>query len=165
MTLTKRQKEVLDFLVSFVNKHGYSPSFEEIAPRAAADLAGHRAQAHHHARTQRIRPARLQPEPLDRGYATAQAGARAGARAPQSWSCRWPGASPRAVRSRPSRSRETFSLGEFARADSSFVLAGEGQFDDRRPHSGRRLSSWSSRRRSRIRAKSSWRLSAATKPR
>src|ERR1700752_1137221 len=31
MTLTKRQKEVLDFLVTFVNKHGYSPSFEEIA--------------------------------------------------------------------------------------------------------------------------------------
>ena len=31
MTLTKRQKEVLDFLVAFVNKHGYSPSFEEMA--------------------------------------------------------------------------------------------------------------------------------------
>ena len=31
MTLTKRQKEVLDFLVGFSNKHGYSPSFEEIA--------------------------------------------------------------------------------------------------------------------------------------
>jgi len=31
MTLTKRQKEVLDYLVSFLNKHGYSPSFEEIA--------------------------------------------------------------------------------------------------------------------------------------
>src|ERR1700676_4168135 len=31
MTLTKRQKEVLDFLVSFHNKHGYSPSFEEMA--------------------------------------------------------------------------------------------------------------------------------------
>src|SRR5260370_41642571 len=31
MTLTKRQKEVLDFLVAFMNKHGYSPSFEEIA--------------------------------------------------------------------------------------------------------------------------------------
>src|ERR1700758_3623469 len=31
MTLTKRQKEVLDFLVGFVNKNGYSPSFEEIA--------------------------------------------------------------------------------------------------------------------------------------
>ena len=31
MTLTKRQKQVLDFLVGFLNKHGYSPSFEEIA--------------------------------------------------------------------------------------------------------------------------------------
>ena len=31
MALTKRQKEVLDFLVSFLNKHGYAPSFEEIA--------------------------------------------------------------------------------------------------------------------------------------
>ncbi len=31
MTLTKRQKEVLDSLVGFINKHGYSPSFEEIA--------------------------------------------------------------------------------------------------------------------------------------
>ena len=31
MALTKRQKEVLDYLVGFINKHGYSPSFEEIA--------------------------------------------------------------------------------------------------------------------------------------
>jgi repressor LexA len=31
MALTKRQKEVLDYLVAFLNKHGYSPSFEEIA--------------------------------------------------------------------------------------------------------------------------------------
>lgn len=31
MALTKRQKEVLDFLVTFLNKNGYSPSFEEIA--------------------------------------------------------------------------------------------------------------------------------------
>ena len=31
MALTKRQKEVLDYLVSFINKNGYSPSFEEIA--------------------------------------------------------------------------------------------------------------------------------------
>lgn len=30
MPLTKRQKEVLDYLVSFENKHGYAPSFEEI---------------------------------------------------------------------------------------------------------------------------------------
>jgi len=31
MTLTKRQKEVLNYLVGFMNKNGYSPSFEEIA--------------------------------------------------------------------------------------------------------------------------------------
>jgi repressor LexA len=31
MALTKRQKEVLDYLVTFMNRHGYSPSFEEIA--------------------------------------------------------------------------------------------------------------------------------------
>src|ERR1700752_5228264 len=30
MALTKRQKEVLDYLVSFETKHGYAPSFEEI---------------------------------------------------------------------------------------------------------------------------------------
>src|SRR5450755_1290385 len=30
-TLTKRQKQVLDYLVGFLNKHGYAPSFDEIA--------------------------------------------------------------------------------------------------------------------------------------
>jgi repressor LexA len=30
MALTRRQKEVYDFLSQFVDKHGYSPSFEEI---------------------------------------------------------------------------------------------------------------------------------------
>ncbi len=31
MALTRRQKEVYDFISEFVDKHGYSPSFEEIA--------------------------------------------------------------------------------------------------------------------------------------
>jgi repressor LexA len=31
VSLTKRQKEVLNYLVGFLNKNGYSPSFEEIA--------------------------------------------------------------------------------------------------------------------------------------
>ncbi len=31
MALTRRQKELLDFLVQFVEKNGYSPSYEEIA--------------------------------------------------------------------------------------------------------------------------------------
>jgi repressor LexA len=30
MALTRRQKQVLDFLMSFINRQGYSPSFEEI---------------------------------------------------------------------------------------------------------------------------------------
>jgi repressor LexA len=30
MALTKRQKQVLDFLMDFINRRGYSPSFEEI---------------------------------------------------------------------------------------------------------------------------------------
>lgn len=31
MALTRRQKEVMDFLMGFIEKHGYSPSYEEIA--------------------------------------------------------------------------------------------------------------------------------------
>lgn len=31
MALTRRQKEVMDFLSSFIEQHGYSPSYEEIA--------------------------------------------------------------------------------------------------------------------------------------
>ncbi len=31
MVLTRRQKQVLDHLVHFIDRHGYSPSFEEIA--------------------------------------------------------------------------------------------------------------------------------------
>jgi repressor LexA len=37
MALTKRQKQVLDFLAEFVEKNGYSPSYEEIA--TALELA------------------------------------------------------------------------------------------------------------------------------
>src|SRR5579871_5181135 len=31
MALTKRQKQVLDFIAHFLDDHGYCPSFEEIA--------------------------------------------------------------------------------------------------------------------------------------
>jgi repressor LexA len=31
MALTRRQRELMDFLASFIEKHGYSPSYEEIA--------------------------------------------------------------------------------------------------------------------------------------
>ena len=31
MPLTKRQREILDYLAGYINEHGYAPSFEEIA--------------------------------------------------------------------------------------------------------------------------------------
>jgi repressor LexA len=31
MTLTRRQKQILDFIESYIRQHGYAPSFEEIA--------------------------------------------------------------------------------------------------------------------------------------
>ena len=31
MPLTKRQKEILDFITGFIEERGYAPSFEEIA--------------------------------------------------------------------------------------------------------------------------------------
>lgn len=48
MALTRRQKQVLDFLVSFINSKGYSPSFEEIG--AGLDLSS-LATVHKHMQT------------------------------------------------------------------------------------------------------------------
>ena len=31
MVLTRRQREVMDFIAGFLQEHGYSPSFQEIA--------------------------------------------------------------------------------------------------------------------------------------
>jgi predicted transcriptional regulator len=33
MPLTRRQKQILDFLQSYILEHGFAPSFEEIAER------------------------------------------------------------------------------------------------------------------------------------
>jgi len=33
MTLTRRQRQILDYLTTFISKHGYAPSFEEIAEK------------------------------------------------------------------------------------------------------------------------------------
>src|ERR1700733_6874383 len=48
MALTRRQKQVLDFLVGFINDKGYSPSFEEIG--AGLDLSS-LATVHKHMQT------------------------------------------------------------------------------------------------------------------
>ncbi|HXW15474.1 MAG TPA: hypothetical protein VEN79_13275, partial [Terriglobia bacterium] len=48
MALTRRQKQVFDFLVGFINRQGYSPSFEEIG--AGLDLSS-LATVHKHMQT------------------------------------------------------------------------------------------------------------------
>jgi repressor LexA len=48
MALTRRQKQVFDFLVSFINRQGYSPSFEEIG--AGLELSS-LATVHKHMQT------------------------------------------------------------------------------------------------------------------
>ncbi len=40
MAITRRQKEVIDFLSTFTQKNGYSPSYEEIAHGLGLMIAG-----------------------------------------------------------------------------------------------------------------------------
>jgi repressor LexA len=126
MTLTKRQKQVLDFLVTFVNKNGYSPSFEEIA--RALKLTS-LATVHKHVTTlerkgflrrgyNRSRsievvqlPKPIREQVLDRHTLELPMAGRIAAGRPLE-----------AV-----EDRETFSLGQFARGQNNFVLQVKGQ--------------------------------------
>ena len=40
MPLTKRQKEILDYITGFIGDHGYAPSFEEIAKAFGSEVTG-----------------------------------------------------------------------------------------------------------------------------
>jgi repressor LexA len=65
MALTKRQKEVLDVISTFVEQNGYSPSFEELA--STLGLAS-LATVHKHIlalESKSYVQAKLQPKPLD----------------------------------------------------------------------------------------------------
>jgi repressor LexA len=125
MTLTKRQKEVLDFLVSFHNKHGYSPSFEEIARSlkltslatvhkhvSTLERKGFIRRGYNQSRsievTQLPKPVREQV--LDRHTVEFQLMGRIAAGRPLE-----------AI-----EERETLSLAEFARSDKTFVLQVKG---------------------------------------
>jgi repressor LexA len=125
MTLTKRQKEVLDFLVGFLNKHGYSPSFEEIARSlkltslatvhkhiTTLERKGFVRRGYNQSRsievTQLPKPVRAQV--LDRQTLELPLAGRIAAGRPLE-----------AV-----EDRETLSLGEFARSDKTFVLQVKG---------------------------------------
>jgi repressor LexA len=45
MTLTRRQRQILDYLAAFISKHGYAPSLEEIAEKMGL---GSLATVHEH---------------------------------------------------------------------------------------------------------------------
>ncbi len=125
MTLTKRQKEVLDFLVGFMNKNGYSPSFEEIARSlkltslatvhkhiSTLERKGFVRRGYNQSRsievTQLPKPVRTQV--LDRHTVEIPLAGRIAAGRPLE-----------AI-----EDRETLSLGEFARSDKTFALQVKG---------------------------------------
>ena len=64
MALTRRQKQVYDFLAGFVEEHGYSPSFEEIGEGLGLSSL---ATVHKHVSNleeKGLLEARLQPQPV-----------------------------------------------------------------------------------------------------
>jgi repressor LexA len=131
MTLTKRQKEVLDFLVTFMNKHGYSPSFEEIARSlkltslatvhkhiTTLERKGFVRRAYNQSRSIEVMqlPKPVREQVLDRHTVELPLMGRIAAGRPLE-----------AV-----EEHETLSLGEFARSDKTFALQvkGSSMIDD-----------------------------------
>ena len=125
MALTKRQKEVLDFIVGFLNKHGYSPSFEEIArPLKLTSLAtvhkhittlerkGFIRRGYNRSRSLEVMqlPKPVREQVIERHVVELPLAGRIAAGRPLE-----------AV-----EDRETISLGDFARAGNTFVLQVKG---------------------------------------
>ncbi len=125
MTLTKRQKEVLDFLVGFLNKHGYSPSFEEIARSlkltslatvhkhvTTLERKGFIRRGYNQSRSIEVMqlPKPVRDQVIERHVVALPLAGRIAAGRPLE-----------AV-----EERETISLGDFARSGNSFVLQVKG---------------------------------------
>src|ERR1700740_2195260 len=125
MALTKRQKEVLDYLIGFLNKNGYSPSFEEIAHAlkltslatvhkhlSTLEKKGFIRRGYNQSRSIEVLqlPKPVREQVLDRHTVELPLAGRIAAGRPVE-----------AV-----EERETLSLGEFARSDKSFVLQVKG---------------------------------------
>jgi repressor LexA len=125
MALTKRQKEVLDLLVTFLNKHGYSPSFEEIAKSlklhslatvhkhiTTLEKKGYIRRGYNQSRSIEVQqlPKQVKEQVADRQTIELPMLGRIAAGRPLE-----------AV-----EDNETFSLGEFARGGNSFVLQVKG---------------------------------------
>ena len=131
MTLTKRQKEVLNYLVGFLNKHGYAPSFEEIAHAmkltslatvhkhlSTLEKKGFVRRGYNQSRSIEVMqlPKPVREEILDRHVVELPLAGRIAAGRPLE-----------AV-----EEHETISLADFARGQNSFVLQvkGESMRDD-----------------------------------
>ena len=76
MALTRRQKDFLDFLQNFIDRHGYSPSYEEIAAGlnlaslatihkhvAALEAKGYIRRGHNQSRSLEVSPAYRRERP------------------------------------------------------------------------------------------------------
>jgi repressor LexA len=115
MPLTKRQKEVLDYLVSFETKHGYAPSFEEIGKGLKLTSL---ATVHKHITTLEKKGF------IRRGYN--QSRSIEIVQLPKSVKDQ---VMERKIQELPLEAveeRETLSLGDFARGGNSFVLQVKG---------------------------------------
>ena len=125
MALTKRQKEVLDYLVGFINKRGYSPSFEEIGKAlkltslatvhkhiATLERKGFIRRGYNQSRSIEVQqlPKPVRQEVMERQVHELPLVGRIAAGRPLE-----------AV-----EDRETISLGDFARARNTFVLQVKG---------------------------------------
>ena len=131
MVLTKRQKEVLDFLVSFSNKQGYSPSFEEIAKALRLTSL---ATVHKHISTLERKGFIRRGYNQSRSIEVTQLPKSVREQVMERHSVELPMAG-RIAAGRPLEAveeRETFSLAEFARGGNSFVLQvkGNSMMDD-----------------------------------
>ena len=161
MALTKRQKEVLNYLVGFINKNGYSPSFEEIAHAlkltslatvhkhlSTLEKKGFIRRGYNQSRSIEVTqlPKQVREEILDRHVIELPLAGRIAAGRPLE-----------AV-----EEHETISLADFAKGQNTFVLAGEGRIGCATIISSTAILSWSNRRRWLIRARLWWRWSAKT---
>lgn len=131
MVLTKRQKEVLDFLVGFSNKQGYSPSFEEIAKALRLTSL---ATVHKHISTLERKGFIRRGYNQSRSIEVVQLPKSVREQVIERHSTELPMAG-RIAAGRPLEAveeRETFSLAEFARGGNSFVLQvkGNSMMDD-----------------------------------
>src|SRR6202051_2412695 len=131
MALTKRQKEVLDYLVSFETKHGYAPSFEEIGKGLKLTSL---ATVHKHITTLEKKGFIRRGYNQSRSIEVVQLPKSVREQVLERNSTELPMAG-RIAAGRPLEAveeRETFSLAEFARGGNNFVLQvkGNSMMDD-----------------------------------